>query len=271
MAPSRPPLLLAWRSKSRAAAARAVAAATATLLVLLLLLKTSEDASAAISSSSPSKTSSAAASVSLHAKWEAAPLVLEAVEAGTAEGTKVSIGNPTGKDWSVDYELRDLRSFFRETKVMIGLETTWDNVRSTTADVLQLSTEFLGQSRTHPLGELVLSNGLTVEGAVRVRFDKLSEMTGIPVVVLSNLRGQGEGLNTLHAALLRLNGTSDVFLNAWFADRRAAKFFSEYFYTHLANGLAPGDAYRQALLSLIRSREVSHQRAWGQFFHYGIG
>jgi len=48
--------------------------------VLLLLLKTSEEASAAISSSSPSKTSSAAASVSLHAKWEAAPLVLEAVE-----------------------------------------------------------------------------------------------------------------------------------------------------------------------------------------------
>jgi tetratricopeptide (TPR) repeat protein len=183
----------------------------------------------------------------------------------------VAFGNPTGKDWSVDYELRDLRSFFRETKVMIGLETTWDNVRSTSADVLQLSTEFVGQSRIHPLGELVLSNGLTVEGSVRVRFEKLSEMSGIPVVMLSNQRGQGTELRTLHAALLRMNGTSDVFFNAWYADRRPAKFFSEYFYTHLANGLAPGDAYRQALLSLIRSREVSHQRAWGQFFHFGIG
>jgi len=77
--PSRP---RAWRSKPAAAvAAMAMATATATLLLTLLLLKASEGASAAISSSSSSSTtSSAAASVSLHAKWDAAPLVLEAVE-----------------------------------------------------------------------------------------------------------------------------------------------------------------------------------------------
>jgi hypothetical protein len=68
-----------------------------------------------------------------------------------------------------------------------------------------------------------------------------------------------------------MNGTSDIFLNAWYADRKAAKFFSEYFYSNMANGLAPGDAYRQALLNLIRTREVSHPRSWGQFFHYGVG
>ena len=79
MAPPRPPRPTIWRSKSPAAAI--AVAATATLL-LLLLLKTSDRASAAItsSSSSSSRTSSAAASVSLHAKWQAAPLVLEAVE-----------------------------------------------------------------------------------------------------------------------------------------------------------------------------------------------
>jgi CHAT domain-containing protein len=71
--------------------------------------------------------------------------------------------------------------------------------------------------------------------------------------------------------LLRINGTSDVFLNAWFSDRKAAKFFSEFFYTHLANGLAPGDAYRQALLNLIRTKDVNHPHSWGQFFHFGVG
>jgi CHAT domain-containing protein len=154
---------------------------------------------------------------------------------------------------------------------MVGLETAWDNLRKSSADVLQLSTDYVNQSRTRPLGDIVLSNGLTVEGSVEVRFDKLTEMTGIPVMVLSNQAALGTGLGSLHAAVLRMNGTSDVFLTAWSADRRASKFFSEFFYTHLANGLAPGDAYRQALLNLIRTREVSHQHAWGQFFHYGIG
>jgi CHAT domain-containing protein len=70
---------------------------------------------------------------------------------------------------------------------------------------------------------------------------------------------------------LRMNGTSDVFLNAWYGDRKAAKIYSEAFYTQLANGLAPGDAYRQAVLSLLHNRETSHPRFWGQFFHYGIG
>ena len=183
----------------------------------------------------------------------------------------LAFGNPTGKNWSIDYELRDLRSFFHDARVMVGLETAWDNLRKSSADVLQLSTDYVNQSRTRPLGDIVLSNGLTVEGSVEVRFDKLTEMTGIPVMVLSNQAALGTGLGSLHAAVLRMNGTSDVFLTAWSADRRASKFFSEFFYTHLANGLAPGDAYRQALLNLIRTREVSHQHAWGQFFHYGIG
>jgi hypothetical protein len=68
-----------------------------------------------------------------------------------------------------------------------------------------------------------------------------------------------------------MNGTSDVFLNAWSADRKTAKFFSELFYTNLAVGLAPGDAYRQAILNLISTREVGHPRSWGQFFHFGVG
>jgi CHAT domain-containing protein len=71
--------------------------------------------------------------------------------------------------------------------------------------------------------------------------------------------------------LLRVNGTSDIFLNRWTADRKASKFFSEFFFTHLSNGLAPGDAYRQALLNLIRTPDVSHPRSWAQFFHFGIG
>ncbi|MCX6120805.1 MAG: tetratricopeptide repeat protein [Ignavibacteriales bacterium] len=183
----------------------------------------------------------------------------------------VAFGNPTGKNWSVDYELRDIRSFFKGARVMVGLETSWDNLKSIKADILQISTEFSQQSAEFPLGNFILSSGLMVEQSTAVPFEKLGELEAIPVIALSNQYGQGIGLSADHALLLRLNGTPDVFLNAWSADRKSAKFFSEYFFTHLANGLAPGDAYRQALLNLIRTREVSHPRSWGQFFHFGVG
>jgi CHAT domain-containing protein len=183
----------------------------------------------------------------------------------------VAFGNPTGKNWSIDYELRDVRSFFRGAILRIGIEASWDNLRSVKADVLQLSTEFSVCTAEHPLGTFLLSNGLTVEESATLSFSKLSELDAVPVIFLSNQYGQGIGLTSNQALLLHLNGTSDVFLNAWTADRRAAKFFSEFFYTQLANGLAPGDAYRQALLNLIRTREVSHPRSWGQFFHFGTG
>jgi tetratricopeptide (TPR) repeat protein len=183
----------------------------------------------------------------------------------------VAFGNPTGKNWSVDYELRDIRSFFKSAHVMVGLETSWDNLKSITTDILQISTEFSQRSAELPLGNIVLSNGLVVEQSITMPFQKLTELEAIPVMILSNQYGQGIGLSAEHALLLRLNGTSDVFFNAWIADRKATKFFSEYFFTHLANGLAPGDAYRQALLNLIRTREVSQPRSWGQFFHFGVG
>ena len=104
-----------------------------------------------------------------------------------------------------------------------------------------------------------------------IPFEHLTAHEPYPVIELSNQQVKGEGLTPFQALLLRMNGTSDVFLNAWLADRKASKFFSEYFYTNLAAGLAPGDAYRQALLNLIGTREVSHPHSWGQFFHFGVG
>ncbi|HWP81665.1 MAG TPA: tetratricopeptide repeat protein [Bacteroidota bacterium] len=183
----------------------------------------------------------------------------------------VAVGNPTGKQWSIDYELRDIRSFFKEANIVIGLEASWETLRKMRGDVLQLATEFMTDESQRPWGSILLSDGQTPERSSLVPFERLSEVAAFPVVYLSNQSGSGMGLSAIHALLLRMNGTSDVFFNAWSADRKAGKFFSEYFYTYLSNGLAPGDAYRQALLSLIKTREVNHPRSWGQFFHYGVG
>jgi tetratricopeptide (TPR) repeat protein len=182
-----------------------------------------------------------------------------------------AMGNPTGKNWSIDYELRDIRSFFKEATIFISRDASWDNLKDVKTDVLQLSSDFLMGEGDSPLGMVALANRQTTDDVSKVPFEKLTEIQAPSIVVLSNQYGQGFGLSTAHALVLRINGTSDVFFNAWFSDRKAAKFFSEFFYTHLANGLAPGDAYRQALLNLIRTRDVNHPHSWGQFFHFGIG
>lgn len=183
----------------------------------------------------------------------------------------VALGNPTGKNWSIDYELRDIRSFFKDATVFIGKEASWENLKNVSADVLQISSEFLMGEGESPLGVIGLAKVQNLDEVAKIPFEKLSEIQAPPLVFLSNQYGHGAGLSTIHALVLRMNGTSDVFLNAWSSDRKATKFFSEFFYTHLANGLAPGDAYRQALLNLIRTRDVNHPHSWGQFFHFGVG
>ena len=41
----------------------------------------------------------------------------------------VAVGNPDGKNWSVDYELRDIRSFYRLAEIMIRQDATWEGLR----------------------------------------------------------------------------------------------------------------------------------------------
>lgn len=183
----------------------------------------------------------------------------------------IAAGNPTGKNWSIDYELRDIRSFYKGATILIGVEASWQNLQKARGDVLQISSDFRRRRMSHPLGSLILSGGEMEGGSVEIPFEKLTELSVFPVLYLSNQLSEGSDLSATHALVVRIAGTGDLFLNLWYGERKAAKFFSEYFYTHLANGLAPGDAYRQALLNMIRTKDVNHPHAWAQFFHYGIG
>ena len=181
----------------------------------------------------------------------------------------VAVGNPSGKNWSVDYELRDIRSFYRLADIAIGQDATWEALRVKRPDLLQLATSF--GPGLPAFGIFVAADSGRADATVDVPYVRLTELQPPPVVILTDDRGVAGGLQPSHAMLLRINGTSDVFLNRWTADRKAAKFFSEFFFTHLSNGLAPGDAYRQSLLNLIHTRDVNHPRSWAQFFHFGVG
>lgn len=181
----------------------------------------------------------------------------------------VAVGNPSGRNWSTDYELRDIRSFYRLADITIGRDATWSDLRPKRPDLLQLATSFRPGLRA--FGTFLAADSARTNATIDVPFERLTDMTPPPVVILTDDLGSAGGLRPDQAMVLRIGGTSDVFLNRWTADRKASKFFSEFFFTHLSNGLAPGDAYRQALLNLIRTPDVNHPRSWAQFFHFGIG
>jgi CHAT domain-containing protein len=183
--------------------------------------------------------------------------------------TVTALGNATGQNWALDYELRDIRSFFKYASLITGSEASWSALKTAKGDILQISVAFSQGTMEQPLGAFSLSNGRTPE-TLSLPFCSLSELSASPVVFLSNQYGQGVTMTSGQAHVVQMNGTADVVMTAWLADRQATKFFSEYFYTHLSNGLAPGDAYRQALLNLIKTRETNNPRSWGQFFHYGV-
>jgi tetratricopeptide (TPR) repeat protein len=183
----------------------------------------------------------------------------------------IAFGNPSGKTWAIDYELRDIQSFFRNCEIRIGAEASWNNLAASKGDVLQLATDFTPDPGNSVFGTFTLSEGTSMEATIPVAFERLTDLEPYPVVVLANQSTAGIWLSMDHALLLRANGVSDIFFTEWYGDRRTMKFFSEFFYTHLANGLAPGDAFRQALLNLIKTRETRHPHSWACFFHAGQG
>ncbi len=182
----------------------------------------------------------------------------------------VGLGNPNGKNWSIDYELRDIRSFIRDTKILIAVEATWENLRASHGDVLQLTTDYKHMSRVTPFGTMSFANPANIEDEIELPFDRLTLLPPYPITVLSNQYEAARGLRPLHALLLRNHGSAHVIFNAWHSDRKGSKFFSEFFYTHLGNGLPPVEAFRQALLNLIHTRDVNHPYQWAQFFHVGL-
>jgi tetratricopeptide (TPR) repeat protein len=181
----------------------------------------------------------------------------------------VAIGNPRGNNWPLDFELRDIRSFFREASVSVSQSANDRQLFESFGDVLQLSTDFATDTLFPGRSTFDLSSGSITNPGAHIPVADFLRLHPFPIVYLSDQQSSASGLTPLHAALLMVNGSSHIIMNMKPSEAKVNKLFSEKFYSALAKGSNVNDAYRSALVALSMSRNFSAPYQWAQFFKFG--
>ncbi len=178
-----------------------------------------------------------------------------------------AFGNPDGNDWSVDYEIRDVRGIYRNARLYLEANASIEHLKSERGDILHLTSEFFYQPNfpEHSYFQL------TQEGSITVRKFGLEHLTGLyqfPNVVLYNSGDIIEGLNVIHPYLLYLNGSRSIIVNYWTREPRSAKWFNENVYSNLSIEYPFIDSYHEAQKTLISTPDNAHPHFWASFFLY---
>lgn len=181
-----------------------------------------------------------------------------------------AFGNVSGTDWDAEYQVRDIRGFYKGAKIHLALETTLDSLFSATGDLLHLTTEFLYNAR-HPGNSFFsLSEGKASGGLIRVLMGNLLALQNFSSVVLINKGSSVESLNLIQPTLLLLHGCTSVLVNFWWEEKRASRLFFSTWYEQLSMRAQPKAAFHQAQLTLLTTPEFAHPRYWAPYVFFTI-
>lgn len=178
------------------------------------------------------------------------------------------MGFPGSTNWDVEYELRDVRYFFKDARMLFGRDAVMDTLRTLRTDVFHLAADVQIGIKAPLLGALILSDGVSRNGNRRV---PLASLTGLPpnrLVIISNLSSLPRALHPGLPFVFAANGSEGMIINAVLPLRGAKKVFNEYFYTALQTGASPAEACRTAQLQMIGDKDVSGQHHWAPFLYW---
>jgi CHAT domain-containing protein len=178
----------------------------------------------------------------------------------------VALGCAGHTPWDVEYELRDIRSFFKDVRLYFGKEATLETLRREKGDVLHLAVEMQRDEDQPGNTHIVLSDGKSSATFDRVSLGRLLTIPAFGAVVVSNL---GEEHTTVHPAepyVLLAAGSSVVIMNSYVPTRGAKKVFGAGMYTALLSGVAVDAAYRKAQLEMIKDPAYAAPHFWAPFF-----
>jgi tetratricopeptide (TPR) repeat protein len=197
------------------------------------------------------------------------PHVLKA-RALSTEGvrTVTCLGFPGSTAWDVEYELRDVRYFFKDARMLFGRESVLDTLRLVRSDVLHLSVDVQFGLRAPLLGAVILSDGVSPTGYRRVPFSSLTNLPPHRLVVVSNLSPLPRTLHPGFAFIFSASGSDGIIMNTVPPLRGAKKAFGEFLYTALQAGAPPETAFRTAQQQMINTREFSGPQFWAPFLYW---
>ena len=181
----------------------------------------------------------------------------------------VGLGHQGRTNWDVEYELKNIRSFYKEAQLLFDTLATPRHLKETRYEALHVAAEFNLDRRTPVNSSIVLSDGLTPYGLSDVSLGELFKVTVPQTFLFSNVSPTAGGLSRYAPIAFLANGSRVMVATMWQGERKAKKYFGEIFYTNLLAGMSATDAYHKAMVALVRRPEFSHSYRWGLYYQFG--
>lgn len=189
----------------------------------------------------------------------------EAIQVKSVAG----IGFPGRSAWDVEYELKDIRSFYEKAKLFFDTAATISHLGGGGFDLLHIAAEVEIDAQFPLRSSVTLSDGTIAFGSANVPIANLLAIAPPPVVVFSSVSRSAGELDRYIPMLLLAGGSKMVIGTMWQGERRPKRYFGEVFYTQLAGGMPAGRAFDQAISSVARNPEYGSPGRWGLYYAFG--
>ncbi len=183
--------------------------------------------------------------------------------------TVAGFGHPGTTNWDVEYELKDIRSFYDKSLMFFDTAATFHNLSQASYDLLHINAEISLDHRLPVRSSITLADGTVPDRLKQVSIGELLQLPACQVTLLSNVSATPGMLARYIPNLMLVNGSRAVIATMWRGDRKAKRYFGEVFYTNLTAGLPVNDAYRLAILSLLKRNDYSLLQRWGLYYRFG--
>ncbi len=182
--------------------------------------------------------------------------------------TIAAFGFTSDSRWGLEFELRDIRSFFRDVRISLNQNATKDVLQNSTGEMLQISSMFRSTADNDYF--VTLSDGSASTAGITVPISFFTSLSPFPLVYLSDVQSHTNNIDVQHVLYWLMNDASGVITTEFPIDARTGKLFEENFYSSLSSTNNPYQSYRQAVLQLSSQNETASSRRPASFFYYGF-
>lgn len=181
----------------------------------------------------------------------------------------VALGHAGMTHWDVEYELKDIRAFYKEARLYFDQQASLSTLQREHGDVLHLALDIRFSSALPRNAMMILSDGKTRGSVKEVPLGLLLTTASFPTVIVSHLNADTVSAGKLIPALFLMNGTSSCIINEHPVSRKAKKQFGEMMYTAFPAGTSTPAAFRGAITGMVRGKDSSSPSAWAPFSLWG--
>lgn len=180
----------------------------------------------------------------------------------------VATGFSSDTRWGLEFELRDVRSFFKNAQVIVNQQATLQKLQTIRGEFLRIASHFT----TTADGEhfFRLSDGTPSIVGVETPVSSFTSLAAFPFVYLTDLNATTNLISTEHKVLWLMNGTQSVVVNELPITPKLSRVFNEGMYAAYASTFSPYSAYRQGILQVSKQKDFSDKLSFASYFYYGL-